>query len=232
MKTLTIIKYLFLGIGLIMLGGAIYLYQDKQHFLKNAEVAQGTVVKLILSQSNNSMTYRPVISFTTKGGEEVEFTSSVGSNPPSHNEGERVEVLYDTKFPNQAVINGFASLWVGALILGGLGFVFFLIGISMILYPYLKQKKAQHLLSNGKPILTKFNQVQLNYSLEVNGRNPFQIHSQWLDPSKQELYMFVSENIWFDPTDFIETDEIKVFIEPSNPKKYYMDISFLPKYKN
>ncbi|MBF7090052.1 DUF3592 domain-containing protein [Flavobacterium sp. ALJ2] len=231
MRTLTIIKYLFLGIGLVMLGGAIYLYQDKQHFLKNAEVAQGTVVELISEKSNNSITYWPVVSFTTKAGNEVEFKSSVGSNPPSHNRGERVEVLYDDKFPHEAVINGFASLWVGSLILGGLGFVFFLIGFSMILYSYLKQQKIQHLLKNGKLILTKFNQVELNYSLNVNGRNPFQIHSQWLDPSKQELYIFISENIWFDPTEFIEKEGIKVFIEPSNPKKYYMDISFLPKHK-
>ncbi len=211
-----------------MLAGAFYLYQDKQAFLKRAETVQGTVVELISKRSDKSTTYAPVVAFATKAGNKIEFTSSVSSNPPSYNEGESVEVLYDPANPNDADINGFASLWLGTLILGILGTVFFLIGFGIIWFGILKQKKFQYLRNNGKRIDTKFIQVHLNYSMTENGRNPFQISSQWLDPKTNEMYVFESENIWFDPTEFIKTDDIKVLINPDNPKKYMMDISFLP----
>lgn len=232
MKALSIIKYVFATIGLGLLIGAIYLYLDKQSFLKTANVAPGLVVELRASRSDNSTTYSPVVSFTAKDGRQIEFTSSVSSNPPSYSEGESVEVVYDPANPYEANINGFSSLYLGPLILGILGTVFFLVGFSIILSGYLKQKKAHYLLQNGKRISTNFNGVQINYNLAVNGRNPFQIWSQWMDSRTNELYIFESDNIWFDPTDFIKTDEISVMIDPLNPKEYFMDISFLPKVNN
>nr|WP_264522537.1 DUF3592 domain-containing protein [Flavobacterium sp. N2469] len=68
MKTIAIIKYVFLSIGALMLAGAFYLYQDKQAFLKRAETVQGTVIELISKRSDNSTTYAPVVTFTTKKG--------------------------------------------------------------------------------------------------------------------------------------------------------------------
>lgn len=233
MKTKSsIFEYLFAIIGLILLGGALYLYQDKQAFLEKSEVAQGTVVELLSTKSKNSISYRPVVQFITKVGEKIKFSSSVGSNPASYNVGENVEVLYDPINPNKAEINGFSSLYLAPLILGVIGTAFFLIGFMSIRFGYLKQKKLQYLSDNGKRISTKFENVQLNSSSKANGRNPFQIYSQWLNPNTNELYVFKSDDIWFDPTEFIKTEEIKVMIDPNDPKKYFMDTSFLPNLKN
>lgn len=224
-----IIKYIFLIIGLALLGGAFFLYQDKQTFLDKAATAKGTVIELIASRSDKSTTYRPVVSFTTNDGKKIEYNSLVGSNPPSYHEGETVEIFYDPVNPHDASINGFASLWLGTLILGIIGTVFFLIGFFIILFGKMKQKRIEDLKFNGKQITTKFDNVALNTSYKVNGRSPFVIYSQWLNPSTNELHLFKSENIWFDPANYIQTEEIKVLIDPVNPKKYYMDISFLPK---
>lgn len=232
MKTISIIKFAFVTIGLIFIALALYLYQDKQVFLKKAEITQGIVIQLLSSRSENSITYHPVIVFVTKTGNKISFASSVSSNPPSYNEGESVEVIYDSDNPNKAEINSFTSLYLGIIILGSLGTIFFLGGFMIILFGYLKQKKSQHLLHNGKRISTKFENIQLNYGFAVNGRNPFQIHSRWLDPSSNELYIFKSDNIWFDPTDFVKTEEIIVMIDSNNPKNYFMNVSFLPKLNN
>lgn len=232
MKVVSIIKYLFFVIGLALLAGAGYLYQSKQTFLSQATQTEGVVVDLSLSRSDNSDVYYPVVTFQTQSGESVQFKASVGSNPPSYEEGEKVEVLYDPAAPKEAEINSFSSLYLAPLILGILGSVFFLIGFSIILYGYLKQKKAQYLLSNGMPLQTKIEQIAINTSIDINGRNPYQIISQWLEPSSQELYIFKSDNIWFDPSDYITSEMITVLIEVGNPKKYHMDISFLPKRKN
>ncbi|MDP5202337.1 DUF3592 domain-containing protein [Flavobacterium sp. DG2-3] len=224
-----IIKYVFLTIGLALLAGAFYFYQSKQAFLDRAVKVQGTVTALIPSRSDNSTTYKPVVSYTTKEGKQIEFTSSVSSNPPSYHEGETVEIFYDPADPYDADINGFASLWLAPLILGILGSIFFLIGFSIILFGKMKEKKIDDLKFNGRSIITKFDNVNINYNYKVNGRSPYVIYSQWLNPATNEMHLFQSEDIWYNPTDFILSEEIKVLIDPSNPKKYYMDISFLPK---
>ena len=69
----------------------------------------------------------------------------------------------------------------------------------------------------------------INKSLTVNDRSPFLILTQWLNPATSELHIFESNNIWFDPTNHIKTKKIRVFIDRKNPKKYYVDLSFLPK---
>ncbi|MEN2402185.1 DUF3592 domain-containing protein [Flavobacterium sp. MC2016-06] len=231
-KKITLVSYIFGLIGLVFFSGSLYSYLDQQAFLKRAEKVQGTVIELIVNRSNNSTTFTPVVFFTTKDGKEIEFTSSISSNPPSYNQGESVEMVYDPTNPSDATINAFSSLYMGPLIFGIFGLVFFLVGFSIILFGYLKKKKAKYLLETGKRISTKFKSVEINYALEVNNRNPFQIISQWIDPTTNQLYIFESDSIWFDPTDFIKTEEIAVMIDPENPKKYHMDISFLPERGN
>lgn len=229
MKKISIIKYTFTVVGIGMLAGAFFLFTNTQEFLKSALTADGTVVELVRTRSTDSYTYKPVVEFKTRDGSLIEFTSSSSSNPPSYSQGEIVEVLYQESFPEQAKINGFFSLWGGPAIVGGLGSAFFLIGVSILLLGALKGKKIEHLRKNGISIKAKFQSVEINDSLKVNGKSPYQICAQWQNPTTAELHIFNSENIWFDPTDHINTDEITVLIEKDNPKKHYVDISFLPK---
>ncbi|MEN2487381.1 DUF3592 domain-containing protein [Flavobacterium sp. B11] len=232
MKIFSIFNFVFSIIGAGLIAGAIYLYVDKQTFLAKAEIVQGTVVELVPKRSKESTTYSPVVSFSTKAGQVITHHSSLSSSPPSYDVGEKVEVFYDPANPNKAEIKGFASLWLGVLILGVVGVVFFLLGSLGILFRWLKNNKIQNLHETGKLVSAKFTQVQLNTGYAVNGRNPFQIYGQWQDPKTNELYVFKSDNIWFDPTEFVKTNDVRVFIDPENPARYTMDISFLPRLKN
>ena len=233
-----VIKYIFTAVGLLMLIGAFKLYNYTQTFLSEATTTNGEVIELIRerssstsssSNSSDSYTYRPVVQFTTQSGKEIEFTSSTGSNPASYSRGEKVEVLYQLESPEKAKINGFFSLWGAAVIVGGIGAIFFLIGGGMLLFGQRKKQKIQSLMQSGVPITTKYQSVELNSSYEVNGRSPYRILSQWTNPTTSELHIFKSDNIWFDPSDHVSSEEITVLIENNNPKKYHMDISFLPK---
>lgn len=229
MGALSKIKYVFTVLGILMLVGAFSLYNNTQKFLDGAITAEGTVIELLKSRSSDSTTYTPLVQFTTKNNEVVDFTSLVSSNPPSYKTGESVEVLYQEASPDDAKIKSYFSLWGGATIVGALGVVFFLVGSSIFLFGKRKQQKIQFLQQSGIPIKSKFKSVEINRSFESNGRSPYQIYAQWLNPATSELHVFKSENIWFNPSDHIRTDEITVLIENNNPKKYHMDISFLPK---
>jgi len=229
MKTIAIIKYAFTIIGIGMLVGATFLYRSTDLFLTEAIKTEGTVVELVRSQSSDSTTYRPVVQFNSQNDQAVEFVSSTGSNPPSYSKGDKIEVLYHSKDPQNAKINDFFSLWGGPVIFGGMGGVFFLVGVGIILVGALKDRKDEYLKKNGMTIETEYQRVELNTALSVNGKHPFRVLTQWQNPLTSELHVFTSNNIWFDPTGYIKTETIKVFIEKGNPKKYYVDLSFLPK---
>jgi hypothetical protein len=74
-----------------------------------------------------------VVEFTSADGTHRTFRSSTGTNPPSYEEGERVEVLYRADSPEDAEIDGFASLWLLPLIFGGIGLVTAGIGTAVAL---------------------------------------------------------------------------------------------------
>ena len=225
-----VIKYIFALIGLAMLFGAYSLYSGTQSFLETAVSTQGTVIDLRRSRSSDGDdTYAPVVQFNTNGGESIEFTSSTSSNPPSYSRGEPVEVLYQEDSPYDAKIKGFFSLWGAALIVGIFGAIFFLIGFSIIFFGMKKTKMVEDLKKNGTRVNAEFQSVQLNTTLKVNGRNPYQILAQWQNPTTTEIHIFNSDNLWFDPTDYIKSDVIEVLVDMQNPKKYHVDTSFLPK---
>jgi hypothetical protein len=227
MKVTVIVSSVFILIGAGMFLGAIYLYQDSRSFLAQAIRTDGVVVDL--EKNDKSKVYNPVVTFIDQEGAAVSFTSSIGSNPPSYAKGEKVDVLYLAASPQKARIDGFMSIWGGAVIFGGLGSTFFLIGVLIILVIMVKGRRDQYLQKKGLPIETEFQGVELNKAVSVNGRNPFRITTQWLNPETSEIHVFKSNDLWFDPTDHIKNKKIRVFVEKDNPRKYYVDISFLPK---
>jgi len=215
-----------------MLVGAFFLYKGTQAFLVDAIVTEGQVVDLVESRSNDSSTYAPVVEFKTFNGSVIEFLSSNGSNPPSYDVGEIIDVLYLESEPKSARINSYMSLWGGATILAGLGTVFFSIGFIILLIGILNSRKIKYLKEHGVKINTKLQSIEINSSLKVNNRSPYNIYTQWENPASSKLHVFKSENIWFDPSEHINGDDITVLIEKDNPEKYYVDISFLPKLAN
>ncbi len=229
MNTISIIKYLFSAIGLGLLCGALFLFQNTRSFIESASVAEGRVVELVRSRTSDSTTYRPVVEFNTANGELIEFTSTSGSNPPSYARGETVKVFYRATDPQRARIDGFFSLWGMSTIFGGLGAVFFLIGGGIILFTFLGNRKTEYLKTHGTPITTKFQSIELNRSLRVGGRSPYRVITQWQNPRTSEIHVFSSKNLWFDPTGYMDRENIRVFIERDNPKKYFVDLSFLPR---
>nr|WP_202121566.1 DUF3592 domain-containing protein [Streptomyces sp. BA2] len=125
---------LFTAIGLILAGVSI-------SFLADAKRAPGTVVTLEWRSDHGGSSRKtrgsdgpvayPVVEFTSADGAPRTFRSSMGSNPPSYERGERVEVLYRADSPEDARINGFVSLWLLPLIFGGIGLVILGVGTTI-----------------------------------------------------------------------------------------------------
>ena len=119
----------------------------------------------------------------------------------------------------------------GAIVLSLFGSVFALIGGGIIAYGWLSKSKEAELRQHGRLIQADFQQVEINKSLEVNGTNPFRIVAQWHDTANNELLIFKSASLWFDPSKFIQNRKIPVYVDPRKLSRYHVDLSFLPKVK-
>ena len=227
MQAIAVIKYSFFLIGAAMLIGAGALVHTTRTFLASAERTEGTVIALVATRgSGGSTLYSPVVAFRAIDGRAIEWTSSVASSPPAHDEGETVTVLYRADAPDDARLDGFFPLWGGAAIVGGLGSAFFLTGLAMIAVPAWSNRRARHLAATGIPVQAKVQDIERNVMVEVNGRHPWRIVARWKDPVTAEYRVFRSQNLWQDPGEHLQSDYVTVFLDGSNPGRYHMETRF------
>ena len=170
-----------------------------------------------------------MLQFHTLTDEVINFKSSVGSNPPSYRVGDTVEIYYDPTYPYSTQINDFWSNWLGVVVLGFMGIIFTFLGGLFLGIMIRSSRKKEWLSHYGKRISSKFQKVVINESFSANGSHPYIIVSQWQNPETNTVHIFESENIWYNPGKYITNKSIDVLVDSNNYKRYYMDISFLPK---
>ena len=152
---------IFFIIGLGALAGGIIWGFRTQRFVSSAERADGIVTDLDMRSDSDGSAYYPVVSFTTKEGKEVTFTSSTGGNPPPKRRGAEVEVLYDAANPEEAEINSFFALWFGPLLVGGLfGTLFPLIGAFAMIGGLRDRATRRRLRENGQRIVAEVQGIE------------------------------------------------------------------------
>ncbi len=99
--------------------GVKELYQVNK-FVASGEQAEGIIVEMRKGPSKLSK-YHPRVRFQTKQGQTIEFSPGNGSNPPMYEVNDHVPVVYNSDYPNYAVINSFIEIWLGLVIYAGLG---------------------------------------------------------------------------------------------------------------
>jgi len=130
-------------------GGDVYrraLFWLGQLPQPGGESARGaTVVRVETNESSDNIEYFPTVRFTTADGEYVQVTPAVVRETTAlgglvtvdnsddgyetvYRVGDTVEVFYDPAQPSKVILNDFNKLWVGPLVVGGLGVVFTLVG--------------------------------------------------------------------------------------------------------
>jgi hypothetical protein len=224
------------GLSVLTLSG--FLFVGSQKFIKNSIVANGTVTEIVQkvskgSDNTKSYTYSPMVSFTDGSGKEYSFVSGVSSNPSPYHVGDNIKILYSPQNPYDAKIDKFFELWGGVIIAFILGIVFSIVGIGMVAWFAKRSAGNNWLKSNGQTVDAVVQSVGVDEGVKYNGRSPYVVISQWVQPSSNSVYIFKSESTWTNPEGYVKPgDKIKVIIDPSNPKKYSVDISFLPSAKN
>jgi len=217
-------------VGLGLLTGTFFALSSEISFRAGALSAPGTVVDLVpTTDSEGETLYKPVFEFTDRNDRVRRVTGSVASRPPSYGRGEAVTVRYRPENPENAHLDSFMDSWFLVLILGGLGAVFTSIAAGFVIYAARRRRIRAWLAVNGMRVQAQVERVYLDTSVKVNGRSPFRIAAQWQNPMNQEIHVFRSDPIWFDPTPHMQRKAVDVKVNADNPHQYEMDISFLPK---
>ena len=126
---------IFLGVGVLMVVGSIFMAARTRRFLASAQPAQAEVVALQHRLgTDRERAYYPVLRYRTQEGSTREVVSNVGSNPPRYKEGDSVAVLYDPAQPDSVRIHTAFNVWAFPLLLGAIGVVFLVVGGGITLF--------------------------------------------------------------------------------------------------
>lgn len=211
-----IVGAIFVAVGLILFGSVFNS--------ANKVETTGIITRISLSGSSENESYKVYVSYVVKGDE---YESILNGYSSSFYEGKEVEIYYDKDNPNKI---GMKSLDLLILIVPGIGLIFLIIGGTGILLKVSKKKLEKRLKKDGKLIYADYDETIINTSYSINGRHPYKIICEWINPVDNEEYMFKSRNIWINPEDIIEERNIKqfpVYIDKNNKKKYVVDIDIL-----
>jgi hypothetical protein len=197
-----------------------YKLSSYLYLLSSGVSVTGTIVRLDShtetgSGASRSKTfYFPVYNYTYEG-KTYQIADSVGTQRAGLAVGEKVALRIDPNNP-ELMSAGFPLMetGLGALIAGLLGYAAY--------SSYGKVKSKLRLLS-GWGIQIRAHSVKV---IQVD-KEKFCLEAQGENPTDSRNYKFYSEAMMGGPTNKLGPKEIVVFLDPQDPKKYYMPLDFL-----
>lgn len=225
--------------GLVGLGmgiGEFFILKNVFDFRARAVVTEGEVTDFVTSRGSKGGTmYTPVVRYRVpapEGGEGQthEIRGSVSSSSRGYQLGERVEVMYLPDSPAEARIRNFIEQWFLAMLFGVFTLVFGGIACAFVIAEIRKLRLYAWLQHSGMSVQARIVEVARNTSLKVNGRSPWVIRAQWQHPVTRNIHVFESENLWYDPSEYVDgRDQCPVRVDADDPSRYRVDIGWLPK---
>lgn len=189
--------------------------------------ASGQVVEVVSRQGRDSTTYAAVVQYSVNG--KVYQTTSSLSSSSVPRVGATKEVAYNPTLPSEAkVVEGMSGTWwlwlvpaVGAVVVCG--------SLLAFVRSQIRTKKIQHLMQNGLKLQGVMTDLQAvgssredNYRIVVSGAG-----------SQGAVQNYVSDVVRgvgsLSLADFrTKPVPIDVYIDPTDPRQYYVDISDIP----
>ena len=179
------------------------------------------VIEEAYSREHSSYT---LVSFEVNG---EKITARVNGYSSGFYKGKEIEIYYNEQNPNEISIPSLDLLF---LIFPGIGVLFAGIGGTGLLVKGRKKKREEKLRENGDVIYGDYVETRLNTSYSVNNRHPYNIICEWYNVEDGKTYIFKSNNIWMNPENKIEEQNITTFpiyIDLEDKKNYTMDIDSL-----
>ena len=193
---------------------------------KNKIDTNGTITHITSDRDydNENIDHDVYVKYTVN---DREYESRLNSYSSSFYEGKQIKIYYDKNNPN---LIGVKSLDLLFLIFPGIGLIFFIIGATGLIIKIKKNISGNKLKETGNRIDAKYIETTLNTTYSINGKSPYNIICEWINPTDSKTYTFKSKNLWYDPEDIIYRKKITtfpVYVDMNNIKKYIVDTDIL-----
>ncbi len=109
------------------------------------------------------------------------------------------------------------------LIFGGIGLVFLILGIFFLCLEGKKRNAQQKLLENGYYVEADFFDIDWDTTVNVNGRHPYFARFRYQD-EYGNVHIFKSRNMFINPDTLMADRKVKVYVNGTDYKYYYVDI--------
>ncbi len=139
-----LIFHIFLAVGILALTGAFLSWYSLREFKRTAVRTNGKVVNVSLIDNSRwnrrTVAYSPVVAYSDTAGVQHFYMPGQSSNPSGYKVGETIGVYYDPRHPDKAKLDSWRE-YIGAIMLSGLGSIFFAIGSGYHVVSRLGHKK-------------------------------------------------------------------------------------------
>ncbi len=215
---------LFIGVMAIVIGNQISSYV--QESFENSITIVGTITSMNCNSTKVSQDCGINIEYSYQG-KILNFSTYLLQDKHFYKVGDKIDLLFDSTDINSVEIkspdSGNSNVGLGFNIVGS---VFLVTGVSFLVISIIAGRRRKYLLENGKKVESDFQSVS-SYWIRKAGYN-YYVHSTWVDPSSNIIYKFKSGILKYNPEKYIGDRKIPVCFDPKNPKRYIVDISFLP----
>ena len=110
----------------------------------------------------------------------------------------------------------FAFGMVGAVLLG--------IGIALLIVSSRRRRVQRAVTEKGDYVIARITGIRRDMNVTINGVHPYIIECSFRDPDNGITHTFRSENLLEDPSPYLDSDEIRVYINPDNLDEYSVDL--------
>ncbi len=107
---------------------------------------------------------------------------------------------------------------------GGIGLVFLLLGLGLLLPDVLRRRGQRRAIEQGETVRAKVLSVSPVLSVNYNGRHPYVVECSWQDPDTGEVHVWHSRYLRFDPEALLASGEVPVYVDRYEPKYAYVDV--------
>ena len=212
----------FIIAGIVFAVAGYFLYNNNQKFKSIAKETNATIIEI------NSEDTRVKVEFNA---DNKKYTVELSEYSSSMKVGGSITVYYDPSNPEnvRSTVGGTISY-----IFMGLGIVVAVSGLFVMIKTNLKYRRYMNVESSGIRKDAKIVSVDMDNTVNLNGKNPYYVTCQGLNPISGRDEYFRSTNIWIDARKIIEDNHIEIlpiYIDQNNSTNYTVDIKEIEKYK-
>ena len=218
-----IIGSIFFVIGLVLSVVGAFRYNDFNEFMETAETTQATITEIeedvYYRKGRRRIRHYAWASYTIDGNY---YNKKLDHYSSTMYVGARIWVYYDPDNPSDVRTGSRVS----EIVLFGMGGGFVIIGGVFLIIVIFKKNKVKNLKLNGEQFTGTIKNVVQNRHVRINGRHPFKAEVEMKNPFDGETYLYSSDNISDDISQFIGS-QVTVYVDKNKKSRYYVDIDEL-----